>query len=164
MAKGTRPLAPADVPPDDVDLFWARVQKTEHCWLYRVRPTKRGYGRVMLPGQREVYGHRLSWVLASNAPLPPELEIDHRCRNHACVRPSHLEPVTHQENIARTRGIYARTPKPHVARAGKVTWRVRFKDYTRGETVVESCRTFPSEQEALLWIEANAYRPLEQAS
>lgn len=34
-------------------------------------------------------------------PIPPELELDHLCRNPACVNPAHLEPVTRKENVRR---------------------------------------------------------------
>jgi hypothetical protein len=34
-------------------------------------------------------------------PIPEGLEIDHLCRNRACVNPGHLEPVTRLENIRR---------------------------------------------------------------
>lgn len=36
-----------------------------------------------------------------NGPLPPGLELDHLCRNKSCVRPDHLEAVTHRENMRR---------------------------------------------------------------
>jgi hypothetical protein len=30
-----------------------------------------------------------------------KLELDHLCRNHSCVNPKHLEPVTHRTNVMR---------------------------------------------------------------
>lgn len=35
-------------------------------------------------------------------PVPPGLELDHLCEVKACVRPDHLEPVTHAENMHRS--------------------------------------------------------------
>jgi hypothetical protein len=40
-------------------------------------------------------------------PIPAGLVLDHLCRNPACVRPMHLEPVTQQENILRGQGLAA---------------------------------------------------------
>lgn len=34
-------------------------------------------------------------------PIPKHIEVDHLCRNHVCVNPEHLEPVTHKINIHR---------------------------------------------------------------
>jgi hypothetical protein len=34
-------------------------------------------------------------------PVPEGLELDHLCRQHECVNPLHLEPVTHKENCRR---------------------------------------------------------------
>lgn len=34
-------------------------------------------------------------------PIPKGLEPDHLCRVRACVRPSHIEPVTPRENVRR---------------------------------------------------------------
>jgi hypothetical protein len=64
----------------------------------------RGYGwfTVTLGPRRRVtmYAHRLAYELLVG-PIPPGLELDHLCRNPSCIRPDHLEPVTHAENMRR---------------------------------------------------------------
>ena len=52
------------------------------------------------------------------------LEPDHLCRNRSCVRPSHLEAVTHLENMRRGKnGAKSNCPEGHPLR-GHNLWRV----------------------------------------
>ena len=44
--------------------------------------------------------HRALWVTL-NGYLPSKKQLDHLCKNRACVRPDHLEPVTHKTNQKR---------------------------------------------------------------
>ena len=43
------------------------------------------------------YAYRLVWE-AANGPLPDGLVLHHLCENVACVRPDHLDPITHAEH------------------------------------------------------------------
>ena len=78
--------------------FWDRVEKTDTCWVW-TRGKCNGYGVYRHAGQH-YRAHRWSWQEV-NGPVPDGLELDHLCRNRACVRPSHLEAVTRRTNALR---------------------------------------------------------------
>lgn len=71
------------------------IWKDDGCWQWKGASTRAGYGAY---GSR--LAHRLVWVYF-RGPIPDGLELDHLCRNRACVSPDHLEPVTHSQNVAR---------------------------------------------------------------
>jgi hypothetical protein len=83
--------------------FFAKVEKTDTCWLWTGAKNQDGYGRFRLDG-RKVQAHRFAYELLVD-PIPEGLELDHTCRVRHCVRPDHLEPVTHRENIVRGVGV-----------------------------------------------------------
>lgn len=47
---------------------------------------------------KSLLAHRLAYALA-NGPIPPEAILRHICDVPACVRPDHLVPGTHEENM-----------------------------------------------------------------
>lgn len=65
------------------------------CWEWTGTRNDSGYGVV-----RKQRAHRAVYELMVG-PIPDRLTLDHLCRNRACVRPDHLEPVTREENVRR---------------------------------------------------------------
>jgi len=64
-----------------------------------------GYGKVNIDGKAKL-AHRVVYE-ALVGPIPEGLQLDHLCRNRACVNPAHLEPVTQRVNILRGTGTAA---------------------------------------------------------
>lgn len=61
-----------------------------------------GYGRLSV-GNKWKQAHRIEWERAYG-PIPSHLQVDHICRNRACININHLELVTRKENILRGLG------------------------------------------------------------
>lgn len=75
------------------------------CWPWEGRINKDGYGMAYERSTKKyIVAHRMVYT-AIKGPIPESMQIDHLCRNRSCVNPSHLEPVTQQENIRRGEGI-----------------------------------------------------------
>lgn len=71
------------------------------CIVWTGHKNVYGYGLVNDPASKK---QRLAHVVAyelANGPVPEGLEIDHLCNNRPCVSTTHLEAVTHRENMAR---------------------------------------------------------------
>ena len=78
-----------------VDLDGPRPVDDAPCWTWDGKLLPNGYGTYQdRPAHRVVFEQ-----LA--APVAEDLDLDHLCRNHQCVNPAHLEPVTHAENCRR---------------------------------------------------------------
>ena len=79
--------------------FWPKVNKGPGCWEWLNSKDGCGYGMFSYNGS-SMRAHRWSYE-ALVGPIPPGMQLDHLCRNPSCVNPSHLEPVTRDENLAR---------------------------------------------------------------
>lgn len=102
--------------PETETRFWAKVEKTETCWLW-TGALAGGYARFWWDDKNR-QGHRLAYELLVG-PIPDGLDLDHLCHNSTdcslvalcphrrCVNPAHLEPVTRRENLLRGKTIIA---------------------------------------------------------
>lgn len=92
-----------------------RSVESRGCWEWRGSVGDKGYGLIRLgrvqTGTRSTYRvHRVAYQVMV-AELPPELELDHLCRNLRCWNPEHLDPVPHKVNILRGESPSARHAK-----------------------------------------------------
>lgn len=86
---------------DESTRFWSKVDKTGDCWVW-IAGLRSGYGQFRRTRDHgnPALAHRYAYELV-NGKIPDGLQLDHLCRNRACVNPDHLEPVTQQVNMLR---------------------------------------------------------------
>jgi hypothetical protein len=73
------------------------------CWMWKKCVTKRSGYAVMSHKMKSHRAHKLLYELTFDK-VPEGMVLDHLCRNRACVRPDHVEPVTCTENTRRGLG------------------------------------------------------------
>lgn len=111
-------------------LFWNKVNKDGpipknrpslgSCWIWTAAKDKDGYGVIWWPGNEGAKlksAHRIAYQM-SDGEIPRNKQIDHLCRNHPCVRPSHLELVTSKVNTMRGDGPTAQHARAVVCKNG----------------------------------------------
>lgn len=104
---------------DPISNFWARVEKTEGCWLWKGGKDSSGYGFFRYKGKRDK-AHRVAYELAYGVSLG-SLFGCHHCDNPSCVRPDHIFPGTPKDNAqdafrkGRRKAHFANSSRPGTA-------------------------------------------------
>lgn len=111
------------------------------CWIWLGALTKKGYG-VLTRGTRERHkalaAHRYFYALYRGS-IPDGLQLDHLCRVRCCVNPWHLEAVSLQENVARSRVGEPQRKRTHCPR-GHAYAGYNLTYNTRGSRICRTCR------------------------
>jgi len=100
-----------NIPEISEQRFWAKVEKTDSCWIWRGGIMGRGYGTFFVDGVSHRV-HRLAYRLLVGE-IEEELTVDHLCKIKICVNPSHMELVTRAENSRRAFTGIVQCPKGH---------------------------------------------------
>lgn len=124
--------------PLDVRL-WPKIDAGGDCWEWIAGRDAKGYGRISVD-RRARHAHRVVWSMLVG-PIPDRLEIDHRCRNHGCVNPDHLELVTRRVNVRRGYSPAAFHARKIVCPAGHdLTDPANVREDSRGRRICLPCR------------------------
>jgi HNH endonuclease len=88
----------------------ARLREDENgCLLWTGGKHERGYGHVYV---RRADGtgfaakvHRVTWIERHRRPLPMGHVLDHMCGIHECANVDHLDAVSQDENLQRSKAV-----------------------------------------------------------
>lgn len=132
-------------PPTMADRFWAKVDAEGDCWEWTGAKAGGGYGAFFTTSGK-VQAHRWSYEHLVG-PIPEGLQIDHLCKNRACVNPDHLEPVTRLENVWRGAGGAWNRSKMHCPQGHPYEGdNVKLARRSNRRSVGRECRTCLREQ------------------
>lgn len=121
--------------------FWAKVQKTDGCWLWTGSRDEKGYGRIGIDGVNR-RAHQVAYELTYGA-RPAGAMICHHCDVTNCVRPDHLyagSGVTNaRDREVRGRRIPANTRKTHCPQGHPYNERNTYRDPNNGRRRCRVC-------------------------
>jgi hypothetical protein len=88
------------------------------CWTLDTSIQANGYSRFRYGGRVDT-GHNVMFNL-KKGPLPDGMEVGHVCNTRNCIRPDHLQAVTHVDNMIAVSKEWAarKTTEPPLSKAG----------------------------------------------
>lgn len=125
--------------------FWAKVHKTDGCWLWTAPVTGEGYGRIWSgSGKIHFLAHVGSWMLHFG-PVPPYrpcgIHVLHKCDVRHCVNPVHLWLGTDMDNCrdrdTKGRGVWHKGESSHSAKLTEAEVLEIIRLHAQGRTQVE---------------------------
>jgi hypothetical protein len=88
--------------------FWAKVFKSDGCWLWVGNIGSTGYGKFMYH-RKHWSAHKLAYYFTCG-PVAENVIHCHSCDNPSCCRPSHIFLGTQQDNmddmVSKGRSLY----------------------------------------------------------
>jgi len=98
-----------------LELFEAKINKTDSCWLWVGKKSREGYGVAFFNYKRPL-AHRQSWIFYRGE-IPVGKLVLHKCDVKPCVNPEHLYIGTQADNVrdALERGRYQSGSRSHSA-------------------------------------------------
>lgn len=119
-----------------------KVDPETGCWNWLRANSGDGHG---YGAYRGTTAHRAYWELVYG-PLPKTIELDHLCRNTACVNPAHLDPVPSKVNLMRSDAPAAvNARKTHCANGHEFTPENIYRPPSRPNS--RMCRTCLAERD-----------------
>jgi len=87
-----------------IDRFAAKytINLETDCWEWQAALDRDGYGCFRFTHEQGNKSWGKAYVFAYEyfvAPVPDQMQLDHECRNRACVNPDHLRVVTLVDNV-----------------------------------------------------------------
>lgn len=125
--------------PTFEERLWSRITIADGCWEW-THSKQRGYGWIGKGNGRHVFAHRVVYELF-RGPVPAGKQLDHLCRNRACVNPEHLDVVTARVNVLRGDGLPARNARKTHCKNGHALTGANVRTYGRRSGIERVCRT-----------------------
>ena len=107
MPSSKRLLSEQDRQVSELRLFWSKVEVlATGCWEWRGKLNADGYGYILVGSRSDqsrkyVFAHRFAFERFRGS-IPAGEEIDHLCKHRSCVNPTHLQSLSHLENVRRS--------------------------------------------------------------